>query len=47
VHARLATGENASVSLAAAQRELIRGGYPPSTWAGFTVVGGNDAERMR
>jgi len=47
LHQRLAGGTSLAESLAASQRELIARGYPPSAWAGFTVVGGDLAERAK
>jgi len=47
LHQRLAAGETLASSLAAAQRELIQAGHRTSAWAGFTVIGGSDQERMR
>jgi CHAT domain-containing protein len=47
VHTRLSTGADPAYSLAVSQRESIKAGLPPSAWSGFTVMGGNDSERMR
>lgn len=47
VHTRLSTGADPAYSLAVSQRESIKAGLPPSAWSGFTVMGGNDTERMR
>jgi tetratricopeptide (TPR) repeat protein len=47
VHTRLSIGADPAYSLAVSQRESIRAGLPPSAWSGFTVMGGNDSERMR
>jgi CHAT domain-containing protein len=45
LHTRVAAGADLAESLALSQRELIGAAHPPSTWSGFTVVGGIDAER--
>jgi CHAT domain-containing protein len=47
VHARLSAGADPAFSLAVSQRDSIKAGLPPSAWSGFTVMGGNDVERMR